>query len=84
MARSKVTITLDRDKAARAQSLLGARSTSEVIDTALDRLLRAERVARDIEAYRAHPQNATEVALASLGDTTGLDDDTDWEGMYEP
>lgn len=83
MAKQKVTITLDREKADRARSLVGAKSTSEVIDTALDRLIRAERLAGDVEAYRAHPQTASEIALASFGDTSGLDDDTDWEALYD-
>jgi hypothetical protein len=83
MARDKVTITLDRQKAALARSLVGAGSTSEVVDTALDRLIRAERLAQDVEAYRKHPQTADEVALASFGAQGGLEDDTDWEALYE-
>lgn len=83
MARDKVTITLDREKAARARSLVGARSTSEAIDAALDRLIRTERLVRDVEAYRAHPQTPAEIALASFGATGGLDDDTDWEALYD-
>jgi hypothetical protein len=48
MAREKVTITLDRSKAERARSLLGAASTSQIIDLALERLIRAERLRRDV------------------------------------
>jgi hypothetical protein len=82
MAKEKVTITLDRSKAELARSLVGAKSTSEVIDAALERLIRGERLARDVAAYRAHPQTAAEVAMASLGDVEGLEDDTDWEAVY--
>jgi hypothetical protein len=36
MAREEVTITIDRAKAALALEISGARSTSEVVDLALD------------------------------------------------
>jgi hypothetical protein len=71
MAKEKVTITLDRSKANRARALLAARSTSEVIDLALDRLIDAEQLRRDPEA-----------AIAFLADTRALADDTDWEALY--
>ena len=81
MAKDKVTITLDRSKAADARVLVGAGSTSEVIDLALDRLIRAERLRLDIAAYRRVPPTEDEVALASLA-ASGLEDDTDWEAIY--
>ncbi len=81
MAKQKVTITLDRSKAEEARALLGAGSTSEVIDRALDRLIHAERLRRDIAAYRRVPPTEEEVALASLA-AGGLDDDADWEALY--
>jgi len=82
MAKDKVTITLDRAKAAAARALVGVDSTSEVIDLALDRLVRAERLRADITAYRRVPPTQAEVDLASLADTTGLADGTDWEALY--
>ena len=82
MAREKATITLDRSKAAVARALLGVGSTSEAIDVALDRLIRAERLRADIAAYRRTPPAPDEVALASFVDTGGLGDDTDWEALY--
>lgn len=82
MAKEKATITLDRRKAAAAQALLGAGSTSEVIDVALDRLIRVERLRADVEAYRQMLPTDEEVALASHGDTTGLGDQTDWDALY--
>src|SRR3954468_11404989 len=78
MSREKATITLDRDKAALAQSLVGAASTSAVVDLALDRLIRAERLRRDIEAYRQAPPTQEEIALALAGDPGDLADDVDW------
>jgi hypothetical protein len=82
MAREKVTITLDRAKAEAARSLIGAASTSEVIDIALERLVRSERLRRDVEAYRRVPQTADERALAGEGANIGLEDDVDWEALY--
>jgi hypothetical protein len=82
MAREKATITLDRDKAAAARTLLGVGSTSEAIDVALDQLIHAERLRADIAAYRRMPPTQDEVALASLGNTGGLDDETDWEALH--
>jgi hypothetical protein len=82
MAREKVTITLDRAKAEAARHLVGAGSTSEVVDIALDRLVRAERLRRDVDAYRRVPPTAEERAAADLNDTAALHDDTDWEALY--
>lgn len=83
MAKQKVTITLDRAKADEARSLVGSTSTSEVIDVALDRLIRAERLRNDITAYRDLPPSDMDVVLALLADSSGLADDTDWEALYD-
>ncbi|HSO93172.1 MAG TPA: hypothetical protein VLS53_01715 [Candidatus Dormibacteraeota bacterium] len=82
MAKEKVTITLDRAKADHARVLLAARSTSEIIDLALDRLIDAEGLRRDIAAYLRVPPGGPEVAIALLADTSGLADETDWEALY--
>jgi hypothetical protein len=82
MAKDKVTITLDRSKAADARALVGAASTSEVIDIALERLIRAERKTRDVAAYRRTPPTQAEVDLALTGDVESLADETDWESLY--
>jgi hypothetical protein len=79
MARKKVTIRLDQAKAEDAPALLWAASASEAIDLALDRLIRAERLRRDVAAYRRIPPTDEEVELALLAATGGLDDETDWE-----
>jgi len=83
MAKEKVTITLDRSKAEEARVIGGAKSTSEVIDLALDRFIRTERIRADVEAYRREPPNAVELDLALLADTNGLADDTDWVALYD-
>lgn len=49
---------------------------------ALDRLIRIERLRRDIAAYRDVPPTADELALGELADSSQLDDDTDWAGLY--
>jgi hypothetical protein len=83
MAKEKATITLDRSKADEARSLVGAGSTSEVIDLALDRLIRAERLRRDITAYRRVAPSDAGIDLTLLADTSALADDTDWAALYE-
>jgi hypothetical protein len=82
MAKEKVTVTLDRSKAEAARSLLGAGSTSEAIDIAFDRVIGAERLRRDIVAYRRLPPTDDEVDLAFLAASSALDDQTDWEALY--
>ncbi len=81
MAKQKVTITLDRKKADEVRALVQAASTSEAIDVALDRLIRAERLRKDVEAYRRMPPTEEEDALAMV-EQPPLDDDTDWESLY--
>ena len=84
MAKEKATITLDRAKAAVACDLVGAKSTSAVVDIALDRLIRTEQLRRDIVAYRQIPPTDDELALAELAADTGdLADETDWAGLYD-
>ena len=80
--KQKVTITLDRKKADEARALVGVRSTSEAIDRALDELIRAARLRKDVAAYRQRPPSDAEVKLAELADTTAFEDDTDWEALY--
>jgi hypothetical protein len=84
MAREKATITLDRAKLNEARELVGGRSTSEVIDTALARLIQAERLRRDIAAYSRQPTTASEMTLADQPVQLDLgDDDFDYEALYE-
>jgi hypothetical protein len=83
MAKQKVTVTLDRAKADEARLLVGSANTSEVIDVALSRLIRAERLRRDIDAYRRLPPTDTDLLIAVQADTSGLADDTDWEALYD-
>lgn len=82
MPREKVTITLDRAKAAAARALVGVKSTSEVIDLAMDHLIRIERLRADIAAYRRVPPTQSELDLAAIADVSGVADDTDWEALY--
>jgi len=83
MAKQKVTITLDRAKADEARLLVGSANTSEVIDVALGRLIRAERLRRDIDAYRRLPPTDTDLLVALQAETSGLADDTDWAALYD-
>ncbi|HVS44512.1 MAG TPA: hypothetical protein VMU20_19845 [Candidatus Dormibacteraeota bacterium] len=51
------------------------------MDIALDRLIRRERLRRDVGAYRRVPPTGAEAELALL-DAPDLDDSTDWELIY--
>ena len=83
MARTKATVTLDRAKAEEARVLAGSKSISEVIDLALDRLVRAERLRRDVAAYRRQPLEGSEPWAGDLPVEFDLDDhDTDYEKDY--
>lgn len=83
MAREKATITLDRRKANAAKALVGARSVSETLDIALDRLIRSERLRRDVAAYQRVPLDATERAIGDLRVELDLGDaDVDYEALY--
>ena len=75
---------LDREKAARAAALIGQKNTSEIIDIALDHLIRAEELRRDIAAYARRPLDEEEIALTALPVEFDLDDaDVDYEALYE-
>lgn len=83
MAKDKVTITADRGKIDEAKSLTGVSSTSELFASALERLIRAERLRADITAYSATPPTEDEIALAAITPKwDALSDDTDWEAAY--
>lgn len=83
MAREKATITVDRAKLDAAVRVTGASSASGAIDVALDELLRAEGLRRDVEAYSAISPSPDEIALARMGaDWRDLADDTDWDALY--
>jgi hypothetical protein len=83
MAKQKTTITVERRKVDEARRLTGAASTSAAIDLALDRLIRGERLRRDIAAYTGVPPTEEEVALAAITPPwSDLTDETDWEALY--
>jgi hypothetical protein len=83
MGRSKVTITVDREKLVSVQAITGAASASQAIDLALSQVIRAAQLRRDVEAYSDKPPTAEEISLASSrGGWGGLADDTDWEALY--
>lgn len=83
MAREKATITLDREVVRLAMELTDKRTMSEVIDLALSRLVHAEQLRRDIEAYRRTPVTEEERAVARLPVRFDLgDEDVDYEALY--
>ena len=83
MVKHRTTITVERHKVDEARRLTGAPSTSATIDLALDRLIRGERLRRDISAYKGIPPREEEVALGSINPPwSDLADETDWEALY--
>jgi hypothetical protein len=83
MARDKATITLDRKKVSRAAALVGGKTMSEVIDMALDRLIRIEELRRDVAAYARQPLDEAELALTDLPVEFDLDDaGVDYSALY--
>jgi hypothetical protein len=83
MARQKATVTLDRSKADVAKALIRAKSLSETIDVALDRLIHAEHLRHDVAAYRRAPLTDDELSIADLPVRFDLDDDdVDYKAIY--
>jgi hypothetical protein len=83
MAREKATVTLDRQKVNAAKALIRARSISETLDVALDRLIRDEQLRRDIAAYTGKPLGPDELAVTDLPVELDLDDsDVDYDALY--
>ena len=83
MVRSKVTITLDREKAAKAATLIGGRSVSEVVDVALNRLIATEALRQDVAAYIGQPPDEDEWGLGELAVEFDLaDQDVDYQALY--
>jgi hypothetical protein len=78
-----VTITLDRERANTARALLGGTTTPEVIDVALERLIRTERLHLDVAAYAGVSQEPGIVEIDLLGATAGPADETDWAALYD-
>lgn len=83
MAKRKVTITIDPEKADRARSLTGAVTTSGVVDLALDTLIRRTQLANDIAAYRRTPTTEEETQMALRSEAPDVADETDWLSLYE-
>lgn len=83
MVKRKVTITLDTKKAERARHLVGAPTTSGVIDLALDNLIRRKQIENDVAAYRQSPTTSEELLLATSSGPPDLADDTDWLALYD-
>jgi len=83
MAREKATVTLDRKKAATAKALVHAKSLSETIEIALDRLIHVEQLRRDVAAYARRPPTDEELGIADLPVQLDLgDEDVDYDAIY--
>jgi hypothetical protein len=83
MARSKATITLDRQKVRTAMELSGRTSMSDAIDLALDRFIGTVELRRDVAAYLRQPLDAQDTAPTEMDLVLDLDDDdVDYDALY--
>jgi hypothetical protein len=83
MAKRKATITVLQENLDEARRLSGITSVSGVIEEALDRFIRTERLASDVRAYSAIAPTSEEAAHATTSPPwDDLADDTDWEAVY--
>jgi len=83
VARQKATVTIDREKLETAKALIRAKSMSETIDVALDRLIGGEQLRRDVALYVRQPLTADELEVADLPVELDLDDDeVDYDRIY--
>jgi len=83
MAREKATFTVDRAKLEQARDLIRGKTLSETIDLALDRLIRAEQLRRDVAAYQRDPLAGDDLGVDDLPVDLDLGDaDIDYEELY--
>ncbi len=76
-------MTVDQRKVDEALRLVGATTTSAVIDISLDKLIRTERLRADVLAYTSQPPTDAEIALAATAPSwSDLADDTDWDSVF--
>lgn len=62
---------------------MGGGTISGVIDLALDRVIRAEELRRDVAAYARRPVDEHDLAVADLPVEFDLDDDEiDYDAIY--
>ena len=85
MANQKATVTLDRQKVNLAKQMIRAKSISQTIDIALDRLIREAQLKHDVAAYQGKPLTAEELLTADLPVQFDLgDEDVDYDALYAP
>lgn len=82
MAKSKLSVTLDPHRLERAQALVSVASVSELLDVALDRLIRTEEERQHVAGYILQPVGND---LMDLAQTTrdAIVDDVDWAALYD-
>ncbi len=83
MAKAKVSLTLDPATVAQARELMGTTPLSEVVQTALLRLIDEELERRHVAGYRGRPAADQDVAWSEMDrDPVDIDDDVDWAALY--
>ncbi len=83
MSKTKASVTLDPSKVAQARHLMGTSTLSELLETALDRLIVTELERRHVAGYVRHPPDSAEESWADADrDASGVADEVDWARLY--
>jgi hypothetical protein len=82
MAKSKLSVTLDPTRIDRARALVNVASVSELLDVALERLIRSEEELQHVAGYLRIPLGEEFAALAETPRVL-IADEVDWAALYD-
>jgi hypothetical protein len=81
VAKSKLSVTLNLETIEKARALVTVSSVSELLDVALERLIRTEEEAQHVAGYVRTPADADFITFAQTSRDAILDD-VDWAALY--
>jgi hypothetical protein len=81
MAKSKLSVSLDPNAIDRARALVTVSSVSELLDVALQQLIRSEEERQHVAGYVRSPVGNEFVELADVR-RDPIADDVDWAALY--
>jgi hypothetical protein len=81
LAKSKLSVTLDPNAIDRARALVTVSSVSELLDVALQQLIRSEEERQHVAGYVRSPVGNEFVELADVR-RDPIADDVDWAALY--
>jgi hypothetical protein len=82
VSKSKLSVTLDPKTVERARALVHVSSVSELLDVALDRLIRTEEERQRVAGYVRVPVEDDFVSFAQ-SPRDAIVDDVDWAALYD-